>query len=75
MVVTSDVANVANTIRVDCLTGRIHTLSSLTENTSPTETEIREYLSGNLCRCGAYGEIVDAVRQAAATSQRAAPSN
>jgi aerobic carbon-monoxide dehydrogenase small subunit len=34
----------------------------LEENPSPSEEEIRHYLSGNLCRCGAYPEIIDAVR-------------
>ncbi len=33
----------------------------------PSEDEIRHYLSGNLCRCAAYPEIVKAVRLAAAT--------
>jgi aerobic-type carbon monoxide dehydrogenase small subunit (CoxS/CutS family) len=31
----------------------------------PTEDEIKHYLSGNLCRCAAYPEIVRAVRSAA----------
>ena len=31
----------------------------------PDEDEIRHYLSGNLCRCGAYAEIIDAVKLAA----------
>jgi xanthine dehydrogenase YagT iron-sulfur-binding subunit len=31
-----------------------------------TETEIRERMSGNLCRCGAYANIVPAIAQAAA---------
>lgn len=35
-------------------------------NPHPTEAEIRDYLSGNLCRCGAYPEIVEAVKRAAA---------
>jgi xanthine dehydrogenase YagT iron-sulfur-binding subunit len=30
-----------------------------------TETEIRERMSGNICRCGAYPNIVSAIRQAA----------
>ena len=34
----------------------------LEENPRPSEEEIKHYLSGNLCRCGAYPEIVDAVR-------------
>lgn len=38
----------------------------LDENPDPDEDEIRHYLSGNLCRCGAYPEIIHAVRQAAA---------
>ena len=33
-----------------------------------TEAEIRERMSGNLCRCGAYPHIVDAVRAVAAGS-------
>jgi carbon-monoxide dehydrogenase small subunit len=31
----------------------------------PTDEEIRHYLSGNLCRCAAYPEIITAVRVAA----------
>jgi carbon-monoxide dehydrogenase small subunit len=31
----------------------------------PSEEEIRHYLSGNLCRCGAYPEIIEAVKRAA----------
>jgi carbon-monoxide dehydrogenase small subunit len=34
-------------------------------NSNPTEAEIRNHLSGNLCRCGAYPEIVEAVKLAA----------
>jgi carbon-monoxide dehydrogenase small subunit len=36
-------------------------LALLAENAQPTETEIREYLSGNLCRCGSYENILHAV--------------
>jgi aerobic-type carbon monoxide dehydrogenase small subunit (CoxS/CutS family) len=35
------------------------------ENPEPDEDEIRHYLSGNLCRCAAYPEIINAVRLAA----------
>ena len=35
------------------------------EEMSLTDEEIRERMSGNLCRCGAYANIVAAVRQAA----------
>ena len=31
----------------------------------PTEAEIRERMSGNLCRCGAYNGIVDAIQDVA----------
>ena len=37
----------------------------LKENPKPDEDEIRHYLSGNLCRCAAYPEIINAVRLAA----------
>lgn len=37
----------------------------LEQNPDPTEAEIRHYLSGNLCRCGAYPEIIEAVKLAA----------
>jgi aerobic carbon-monoxide dehydrogenase small subunit len=37
----------------------------LAENPDPSEDEIRHYLSGNLCRCAAYPEIIEAVKLAA----------
>ncbi|HEX4775588.1 MAG TPA: (2Fe-2S)-binding protein [Acidimicrobiia bacterium] len=37
----------------------------LRENPSPTDAEIREALSGNLCRCTGYQGIINAVRLAA----------
>jgi aerobic-type carbon monoxide dehydrogenase small subunit (CoxS/CutS family) len=37
------------------------TVALLNENPSPTDDEIREYLSGNLCRCGSYQNILQAV--------------
>lgn len=36
----------------------------LTHHPNPSDAEIRHYLSGNLCRCAAYPEIVQAVRLA-----------
>jgi xanthine dehydrogenase YagT iron-sulfur-binding subunit len=33
--------------------------------TALTEAEVRERMSGNLCRCGAYNGITDAIRQVA----------
>jgi len=38
----------------------------LTENPAPTREEIREAISGNICRCTGYRKIVDAVEDAAA---------
>jgi carbon-monoxide dehydrogenase small subunit len=37
----------------------------LAQNPNPDEDDIRHYLSGNLCRCAAYPEIIDAVKLAA----------
>ena len=37
----------------------------LAETPDPSEREIREYLSGNICRCTGYVGIVEAVRDAA----------
>ncbi len=37
----------------------------LDENPSPNDAEIREALSGNLCRCTGYGQIIQAVQSAA----------
>jgi aerobic-type carbon monoxide dehydrogenase small subunit (CoxS/CutS family) len=37
----------------------------LDQNPDPTDEEIREALSGNLCRCTGYVQIIEAVRQAA----------
>ena len=31
----------------------------------PSDDDIRDYLNGNLCRCGAYPEIIEAVKRAA----------
>ncbi len=39
----------------------------------PSEDEVREALSGNLCRCTGYQKIVDAVRAAAKVGRKPAP--
>ena len=43
----------------------------LKDNPKPTDTEIREGLSGNLCRCTGYQGIVNAVRQASGQAKPA----
>jgi len=49
-----------------CTPGILMTMSAfLEENHSPSEEEVREALSGNLCRCTGYQNIVDAVMSAA----------
>ena len=40
------------------------TVALLAENPTPSDDEIREYLSGNLCRCGSYQNILQAVKTA-----------
>lgn len=39
----------------------------LEEGRARTRDEIREYMSGNICRCGAYTNIVDAIEAVLAT--------
>ena len=36
-------------------------VACIREGHAGTETDIREYMSGNICRCGAYSNIVDAI--------------
>lgn len=49
-----------------CTSGQIMSaVSLLTEGRAGSDEEIREFMSGNLCRCGAYPNIVDAIREVA----------
>jgi aerobic carbon-monoxide dehydrogenase small subunit len=49
-----------------CTPGLIMAAHALLERTpAPTETEIREELSGNICRCTGYGRIIEAVQRVA----------
>ncbi len=49
-----------------CTPGMIMVSKQIVErNPSPTDTEIREGLDGNICRCTGYQHIVNAVRTAA----------
>ena len=44
----------------------------LEKNANPTETEVRYWLAGNLCRCTGYDKIIRAVMDAAEEMRRAA---
>ena len=49
-----------------CTPGILMTMKAfLAEHPSPAEAEVREALSGNLCRCTGYQHIVDSIRAAA----------
>jgi nicotinate dehydrogenase subunit A len=49
-----------------CIAGMIMRAQSLLEqNPAPTDAEIREYMSINLCRCGTHMRILRAIRRAA----------
>lgn len=49
-----------------CTPGQIlSAVACIDEGHARSDDEIREYMSGNLCRCGCYPNIVDAVRDAA----------
>ena len=55
-----------------CQSGQIMQAASLlTENPSPSDAEIDEAMSGNLCRCGTYPRIRAAVHDAARRLQEA----
>ena len=43
----------------------------LNENPDPTEEEIKHALSGNLCRCGTYTAVIQAVKHAAENMKKA----
>ena len=45
-----------------CQTGQIMTAAALLDtNPSPSDNEIKAAMNGNICRCGAYPNIVDAI--------------
>jgi carbon-monoxide dehydrogenase small subunit len=57
-----------------CTPGILMTMTAfLKEHPDPSEAEIREALSGNLCRCTGYQNIVDAMLAAAKVIAGAAP--
>ncbi|MBZ9655293.1 (2Fe-2S)-binding protein [Phyllobacterium lublinensis] len=49
-----------------CTPGQIMSaVACIREGHAGSDDDIREYMSGNLCRCGAYPHIVEAIREAA----------
>jgi xanthine dehydrogenase YagT iron-sulfur-binding subunit len=49
-----------------CTPGQIMSaVACVREGHAASEAEIREYMSGNICRCGAYPNIVDAIKSVA----------
>jgi carbon-monoxide dehydrogenase small subunit len=57
-----------------CTPGILMTMTAfLKENPAPSEDEVREALSGNLCRCTGYQNIVDAMLAAAQAMRAVSP--
>ena len=53
-----------------CTPGQIMAAKALLmENPNPSREQIAEWLSGNICRCGAYGAIAQSILEAAAAYQ------
>ena len=54
-----------------CTPGQIMSaIACVHEGHAGSDQDIREYMSGNICRCGAYPNIVAAVKQAAGETQK-----
>jgi carbon-monoxide dehydrogenase small subunit len=54
-----------------CTSGFILTAKALLDECAkPSDEQIRNYLAGNLCRCGCYQEIIQAVKNVASLSRR-----
>lgn len=59
-----------------CTPGMLMTATALLrENPSPTEPEVREALSGNICRCTGYVGIVQSVLQVGQSPSRGEPTD
>lgn len=55
-----------------CTPGQIMAAKALLlENPNPSRAQISEWLSGNICRCGAYGAIVKSILEAAESYRQA----
>ncbi|HWB61349.1 MAG TPA: 2Fe-2S iron-sulfur cluster-binding protein, partial [Chthoniobacteraceae bacterium] len=56
-----------------CTPGQIcSAVACLTEGHAKSDEEVREWMSGNICRCGAYSNIVAAIREVAQAKAAAA---
>jgi isoquinoline 1-oxidoreductase alpha subunit len=54
-----------------CQSGQIMSASALlAKNPNPTDRDIDDAMAGNICRCGAYVRIRDAIKQAAKASAK-----
>jgi len=54
-----------------CTPGMIISAKALLDrNPNPTEDEIREAISGNLCRCTGYGQIIEAIQRVSESASR-----
>jgi aerobic-type carbon monoxide dehydrogenase small subunit (CoxS/CutS family) len=50
-----------------CASGMVMSgVALLAKNPNPSDAEIIRFMDGNLCRCGAYGRIIEAIKLAAA---------
>ena len=59
-----------------CTPGQIMSAVGLiAEGRATSDAEVREHMSGNLCRCGAYTNIVDAIRDACGAGSGSPPSH
>ncbi|MGA8323963.1 MAG: (2Fe-2S)-binding protein [Xanthobacteraceae bacterium] len=56
-----------------CTSGQIMSaVALLSEPVGPSDDDVREFMSGNICRCGAYPNIVKAIQQVRQTKSGAA---
>ena len=54
-----------------CTSGMIiSSVALLTQKPNPSPTEIVQFMQGNICRCGTYPRIVDAIQQAAKSMEQ-----
>jgi aerobic-type carbon monoxide dehydrogenase small subunit (CoxS/CutS family) len=54
-----------------CASGMVMSgVALLAKNSNPSEAEIVRFMDGNVCRCGGYGRIVDAIKLAATRGGR-----